>query len=34
MVRQARYNNTRDPGHACASFNRCARCSLRRGAIL
>jgi hypothetical protein len=25
MVRRARHNNARDPGHACASFNRFAR---------
>jgi hypothetical protein len=26
MVGQVRHNNARDPGHACASFSRFAKC--------
>jgi hypothetical protein len=34
MVRQARHNNARDPGHACAFFSRFARWLWRHGAVL
>jgi hypothetical protein len=34
MVAQAQHNNGRDPGHACASFNRFAGWLSRDSAIL
>jgi hypothetical protein len=33
MVRQARHNNARDPGHACASFSRSRDGDRGNGAI-